>query len=152
METLRWMQDSGIATWIRESSWAIFASLILHTLGMGFLVGTSLMVAGRVLGLARGVPLHALARLRPVLGWSLALAIASGAMLVVGYPAKALTNPFFYAKLALAALALLVTLRLVRGDAPSWGRLAAALSIPLWLAALTLGRFLAYTHKILLVY
>jgi hypothetical protein len=152
LETLRWVQDSGLATWIRESSWAIFASLIVHTLGMGLLAGTSLMIAARVLGLAQGVPLHALARLRPVLGWSLALAFASGVMLVLGYPAKALTNPLFYLKLALVTVALLTTLRLSRGDAPPWARPAAVLSIPLWLGGLTLGRFLAYTHNVLLVY
>jgi hypothetical protein len=79
----------------------------------------------------------------------LALALVSGAMLVLGYPAKALTNPFFYVKLACAAAALILTLRLSGG---AWGRAAAGLCIALWLAALTLGRFLAYTHKVLLAY
>ena len=105
-----------LGTWLRESSWALFASLILHTLGMGLLVGASLAVAVRRLGAVKAIPVTALVRLRPVLGWALALAAFSGVMLVTAYPAKALT------------------------------------SIPLWLAGLTLGRFLAYTHKILLVY
>lgn len=137
-----------LGTWLRESSWALFASLILHTLGMGLLVGASLAVAVRRLGAVKAIPVTALVRLRPVLGWALALAAFSGVMLVTAYPAKALTNPFFYLKLVLVAAALTLTGRLLRR--PS--RAAALISIPLWLAGLTLGRFLAYTHKILLVY
>ena len=148
MEQLRLVQDSGFATWMRESSWAIFATLILHTLSMGALVGTGLVVDARVLGLARGVPLEALRRLWPVMGWALALIVFSGVLLVIAYPAKALTNPLFYVKLAVLTAAILVTRRLVRAPA-AW---LAALTVPLWLAGLTLGKFLAYTHKILLVY
>lgn len=152
MEQIAWVQDSGFATWVRESSWAIFATLIAHTLAMGFLVGTGLAVDARVLGLARGVPLAALRRLAPVMGWALAAAIASGLVLVIGYPAKALTNPLFYLKLAILALALAITWRLLRVEPPGWAKAAAAISIPLWLAGLTLGKFLAYTNKVLLVY
>jgi hypothetical protein len=148
LEQLRWVQDSGFATWLRESSWALFACLILHTLGMGFLVGTGLAVDGRVLGLARRIPLEALRRLWPVMGWALALAIFSGVLLVVAYPAKALTNPLFYVKLAILTAAILITRRVMRTPV-AW---LAALAVPLWLAGLTLGKFLAYTHKILLVY
>ncbi len=153
------VQNSPFSVWIRESSWAIFTWLILHTLAMGFLVGTGLAIDARVLGVARRIPLPALARVLPVIGWALALAIVSGVLLVIGYPAKALTNPFFYVKLTALSAALLITLqferRLFRSgriEAPGWAKVAAAVSILLWVAGVTLGRFLAYTHKILLVY
>ena len=151
MEQLAWVQNSGFATWVRESAWAIFAALIVHTLSMGFLVGAGLAIDARLLGMAKGVPLTALRRLWPVMGWALLGAAVSGAVLVIGYPAKALTNPLFYVKLAVLGLALALTWRLVR-DTPPWAKPAAALSIPLWLAGLTLGKFLAYTHKVLLAY
>lgn len=148
MEQLRWVQDSGFATWMRESSWAIFATLILHTLSMGLLVGTGLAVDGRVLGLARSVPLDALRRLWPIMAWALALIVFSGVLLVIAYPAKALTNPLFYVKLTVLTAAVLITRRIMRAPV-AW---LAALSVPLWVAGLTLGKFLAYTHKILLAY
>jgi hypothetical protein len=144
-----WMQDSGFATWVRESSWALFAALIVHTLGMGLLVGTGAVVAARRLGVARSVPVAALRGLAPAVLAALTLAVLSGLVLVAGYPAKALTNPLFYVKLAMAAVALALTWGLMRGR---HGAAAAALSIALWVAALTAGRFLAYTHKVLLVY
>ena len=150
MDAIVWVQDSGFATWVRESAWALFAALIVHTIGMGFLAGSGLAVALRTLGVARSVPAAALERLAPLVVAALAVAVASGVVLVIGYPAKALTNPLFYAKLAVVAAALALTWRLMRrGGGP---RGAAVLVIVLWAAAVTAGRFLAYTHKVLLVY
>ena len=151
MEQIAWVQDSGFATWIRESSWAIFAALIVHTLGMGFLVGAGLLADARVLGVGRRIPRAAIGGLAPVMATALAVAAASGVVLVIGYPAKALTNPLFYVKLACVAVAFTLTWRLLRAE-PAWGRAPAALSMLLWAAGLGLGRLLAYTHSVLLVY
>jgi hypothetical protein len=152
LDLLKAIQDSGAGTWIRESSWALFAALIVHTISMGFVVGTGLAIDARLLGVARGVPLTALRRLLAIVGWALPLVVLSGAVLVVGYPAKALTNPLFYVKLAMLLVALTLTWRMLRGEPPGWVKIGAALSIPLWVLGLTAGRFLAYTHKVLLVY
>jgi hypothetical protein len=159
LEAIQWVQDSAFATWIRESSWAIFAFLIVHTLTMGFLIGTGLAVDARMLGVARQVPLPAMGRVLPVMVWALGFAIVSGVLLLIGYPAKALTNPLFYVKLSLLTVALLITRDLAKRvfdpgltEAPGWARGAAGLSILLWLSGLTAGKFLEYTHKMLLVY
>jgi hypothetical protein len=159
LEAIQWVQDSALATWIRESSWALFALLILHTLTMGFLIGTGLAVDGRILGVAKRIPLPAMGRALPVMVWALGFAIVSGVLLLIGYPAKALTNPLFYAKLSILTVALLITRGFARRvfdpglvEPPSWAKGAAALSILLWLAGLTAGKFLEYTHKMLLVY
>jgi hypothetical protein len=158
MEAIAAIEQSAFATWLRESAWALFALLIVHTLTMGAIVGTALAVYGRVLGVARCVPLPAMGRLLPVMGWALAIAAVSGVLLVVAYPAKALTNPLFYVKLAMAAVAAGIawTLhgRLFRAEAPaapSWAKVAAVAGAVLWLATLTAGKFLEYTHKMLLV-
>lgn len=152
MDLLKAIQDSGVGTWIRESSWALFAALIVHTISMGFVVGAGLAIDARILGVARRIPLPALRRLLAVVGWALPFVVLSGALLVIGYPAKALTNPLFYVKLAMLVVALTLTWRMLRGEPPVWAQAAAAFSIPLWILGVTAGRFLAYTHKILLVY
>ena len=36
------VEQSAFATWLRESAWALFALLIVHTLTMGAIVGTAL--------------------------------------------------------------------------------------------------------------
>ena len=150
MDAIIWVQDSVLGVWVRESSWALFAALIAHTIGMGFLAGSGLAIDARVLGLASRIPVSAVFRLRPVMLWGLALAAASGVILVIGYPAKALTNPLFYAKLAMAAAAFALTWRL--GRTGQGTRVAAAGAMLLWAATVTSGRFLAYTHKMLLAY
>jgi hypothetical protein len=158
LEQIAWVQDSAFGAWIRESSWALFACLIAHTLGMGFLAGTALAIDARVLGVGRRIPLAALSGLRPVMASALAVAVVSGVLLVVGYPAKALTNPVFYAKLSLVAVALWLTwtldrrlLRTGADAAPAWAKAAAGAGLVLWAGAIVLGRLLAYTHSILLV-
>lgn len=157
MELLRALQDSAFSTWMRESDWAIFAFLIFHTLGMGVLVGTGVIVNLRILGAARELPLSRLARLIPLMWIGLAVAICSGVLLVIGYPAKALTNPWFYVKLTLLASAIALTRLFAKrlfGDAaaPPWAKVAAFACTLLWLGGLTAGKFLPYTNRVLLLY
>jgi hypothetical protein len=159
VETIRWVQDTGFATWIRESSWALFALLIVHTISMGSLVGTGLAVDGRLLGLANRVPLPAIGRALPIMAWALVFAVPSGVLLLIAYPAKHLTNPLFYVKLTLVIAALAITVLLNRrvfamalSEPPGWARGLAGLCLLLWVSALTAGKFLEYTHHVLLVY
>jgi hypothetical protein len=89
--------------------------------------------------------------------------------LLVAYPAKALTNPLFYLKLASIVVAVGIVQWLQRqlGGRPAAGvgatggetaitvnltrlKRAAWTLIALWLIATLTGRFLAYTHSILL--
>jgi len=158
MEQIAWVEQSAFATWLRESAWALFALLIVHTLTMGAIVGTGLAVCARMWGAAAAAPLPAVGRLLPVMGWALAAAVVSGLLLVTAYPAKALTNPLFYVKLAMALSAAAIAWTLNRRvfaagleAPPGWARGLATLGALLWLATLTAGKFLEYTHKMLLV-
>jgi hypothetical protein len=162
MKFLIWIQDSPFSTWTRESDWALFAFLIVHTIGMGFLVGTGIVIDLRILGFARRIPLSLMARFLPIMIYGLITAIASGILLVISYPAKALTNPLFYIKLTIILVALLFTRTLARrlfadsrldaGETPNWAKAIAVLCMLLWIAGLTSGKFLAYTNKMLLLY
>lgn len=162
MKFLIWVQDSAYATWLRESDWALFALLIVHTIGMAFLVGVAIAIALRIIGFASQVPLAQFARLIPVAMYGLVAAVVSGVLLVVSYPAKALTNQLFYFKLSLLTVALLLLRWLLKrllseslmrsGSAPLWAKWSAALCLFLWACGITAGKFLAYTNKMLLVY
>jgi hypothetical protein len=156
------LQDGGFSTWIRESSWAMFAFLIVHTISMGFLVGTGATIGLRILGIAPGVPLSRLARFTPVMMVGFVVAVISGVLLLIGYPAKAITNPVFYLKLALLTAAIIIfksTARRLFSDArfdagplPAREKILAAACLLLWAGTLTAGKFLAYTHRVLLLY
>jgi hypothetical protein len=81
----------------------------------------------------------------------------SGIALLLAYPAKALTNPVFYLKLTALSLGLVLAYRVQRilasqpvPDSERRFKWIAAASITLWIITITAGRFLAYTHSVLL--
>jgi hypothetical protein len=156
------IESSALSTWIRESDSLLAFPLILtfHTVAMGFLAGTSLVIALRLLGFARAIPVTALERFFPILWISFWVNAVTGVLLLIAYPTKALTNPFFYAKLTIigVAVALIPRLRRIVVTSDDFGgpvlrrtALLAITSVVLWAAAITFGRLLPYTYHRLLV-
>lgn len=157
MNALLYIQDSAFATWIRESSWAIFALLIVHTIGMGALVGTGVVANMRGLGAASQLPASLRPMLRPIVKWALLAASLSGILLMIAYPAKALLNPIFYVKFLIIGTAMALTSRArawrtVDAPPPARQRFTAAAALMLWAAAVLAGKLLEYTHRVLLLY
>jgi|ERR1051326_872621 hypothetical protein len=156
MEFLTSIEQSGICTWLRESSsvWAYPTFIFLHALGMGFLVGTSMVVDLRLLGFAKGVPLGPMKKFFPALWFGFCVSAASGFVLTIIDIKKWLGDPLFYIKLSLIALAMLMgrliwtrVFRDASGDdipVPAGARGLAAASLFLWVAAITAGRLTAY--------
>jgi hypothetical protein len=160
---LTWLESTAFSTWMRESPsvFAFPAILSCHTIGMGLVAGINAVLALRIFGVASAVPLREMKRFMPVMWFGFWLNAVSGVALLVAYPTKALTNPVFYLKLALIALAVwlasLIGGRLFGDSTPSDGapsgvvkRLAAA-SLVCWAGAITAGRLLAYTYTRLMM-
>ena len=160
MDYLVWLEETPFSTWMRESGPAFFSTLVLHSVAMGFVVGVHVATSLRILGVATGVRLSLMRRFFPVLWIGLGIVSLSGVLLLVAYPAKALTNPVFYLKMASAVSALFVTRSLLKGvlgdtsfdtgRAPVKARALAVLSLLLWAGVVTSGRLLAYTHNVLM--
>jgi hypothetical protein len=156
LELFARIEQSGICTWLRESSsvWAYPTFIFLHSLGMGFLVGTSVVVDLRLLGFAPGVPLAPMKKFFPALWFGFCVSAASGLVLTVIDLRKWLGDPLFYIKIGFIALAM-VTGRLIWNrvfrdpsaddiPVPSGAKALAAASLFFWLAAITAGRLTAY--------
>ena len=156
---LAFIEDSALSEWIRgsESLLAFPGIITLHAIGLGILAGGSAAIDLRVLGFAPGVSLGAMARFLPVLWGAFLINAVSGTLLLIAYPTKALTNPLFYVKLALVALAVWLIYRIGatvlrapeadRKPMASGAKLLAVASLAAWLAVILAGRFLAYTHR-----
>jgi len=150
-----WLEATSLSTWLRESPslWAFPFVLILHTVGLAFFVGTNVAWDVRVLGFSLGIPLEALRRYFLVMWAGFWINAFSGVLLLIAYPTKALTNPLFYAKLALIAFGIVLAFRIrrevsglaARADAPPMARMLAAVSLACWVAVIFAGRLLAYT-------
>jgi hypothetical protein len=126
---------------------------------LALLVGANAVVDLRLLGIGRDIPLAPLKRLFGIMWLGFAINAASGTLLLIAYPTKALTNPVFYTKLMLIAGAMWGITRLQRrvfNDSTlnetammRRGRTLAAWSLVLWIGVITAGRLLAYTYTYL---
>lgn len=148
----RWVESTTVSVWINQSP-SLFAFpgiLGAHTIGLGLLAGFNSALDLRLLGLARSIPPTAFMHLLPVMWFGLWVNVRSGIALLVAYPTKALTNPLFYLKLGLIAIALAILRSIVRRipSAPPMSRMTkmlAVASLVAWAATIAAGRFLAYT-------
>ena len=158
---LAWVESTALSQWVvgSPSMFAFPGILTFHAIGMGFAVGISAALDLRILGVAPNVPLGELRRFMPILWAGFWMNAVSGVLLLIGYPTKALTNPVFYSKLTLIAVAMVLLVRISRrvfatrsgGTSappeitPSLRNLAIA-SLVCWTGAITAGRLLAYTY------
>ena len=141
---LIWLEATALSTWVRESTsvFAFPAILSLHTVGMGLVAGLNAAIALRILGFAPQVPFAEMARFLPFMWFGFWLNAVSGVLLLIAYPTKALTNPVFYLKLLLIALAVTSAVKAM----PKASKLWASMSLAGWTGAITAGRLLAYTY------
>lgn len=124
----------------------------LHVLGLALLIGGIVLVDLRLIGLT-ALPSAAADQLRRLAATGLALASVTGVLLLSARPGEYLANPVLWTKLAvvagasLNALAFNVFARMPdEGEAPrAFARFAGAVSLGGWLAALGLGRWIAFT-------
>jgi hypothetical protein len=154
MEWFVWFENTALSTWVRESPPVFPTILILHALGLGALVGVSVMHALRALGVVRNVAMESLHAFGPLLWIGFVVNLVSGILLLAAYPAKALTNAVFYVKFACIAAAFIAVSSLrrseLRGMDEQARRVRAVAVLLSWAGAITAGRLLAYTHHVLL--
>jgi len=159
LEFFAWIEQSAVGLWVRESPtvWAFPFVLILHTVGLAIVGGAAVI-------------LNALAFTAPQqwqpkkfepwfqFAWlGFAINLVSGVLLLAAYPAKALTNPVFYAKL-ICVIAAMIQLQWLRhretkpqsGESVAVLRRSAIAAFLLWGLGIWTGRFLAYTHSYLM--
>lgn len=150
MKLMTWLEALPVSVWVRESA-SVFAYsgvLFLHTMGLGILVGANIAVALLALRSRPDETLAPLASYYKYAWIGFWLNAISGTLLVVADATTKLTNPVFYIKMLFVVLALRNMILLRRCLTPSGltpkARLYAALSVTLWLGAITAGRLMAY--------
>jgi hypothetical protein len=156
MDFLLKIQQSGFCQWVRESE-SIFSYsgiLLLHTIGMGFVVGINACIDLRILGFAPAVRVKGMERFFPVMWLGFWVNAITGTILLAIDIADKLANLDFYVKMAFIALAI-VNLRMLKTQVlsdplidklPASGKakMLAVTSLILWTGAIISGRLLAY--------
>jgi hypothetical protein len=155
------IEETGLSIWIRESSsvFSFWFILSVHAIGMGVLVGASVLIGLRILGFAPDMPLAPVQRFYRFIWVGFWIQVVSGILLLVGYPTKSLTNPVFYIKLTLIGFAI-ASMQMLRNRVfadsslseaamMAKGRVFAICALAFWVGAVTAGRLLAYTYTVL---
>ena len=150
------LHASDVSHTLRASFWLYPLVNTGHVVGIALLFGAIAPFDLRLMGCWKSVPLDHLARiLIPAAIAGIVLAVSTGALLFATRPLDYIHEPLFGIKLTLIGAALLNALLLRRS--PQWGllpvaggvprpgwRLAAVVSIVLWLGAITAGRLIGY--------
>src|SRR6266853_1761504 len=160
MDFLVRIEESGFCQWVREadSLLAFPGILLLHTIGMGLVVGINATFDLRILGFAPAVRLRALHKFFPDMWIGFWINAITGTILLAVNATKLTHNPDFYVKLAFIALAV-INVRMLKQQvflqapgidemSPSTrAKILAITSLIFWIGAITSGRLLAYVGK-----
>jgi len=157
----KWLAATPLSHTIRTTGWIIPSLQTIHILGVAVVFSSAILVDLRVWRLLqRDEPLPEVARrFLPTIWPVLLILLVTGSLLIVGEPRRSLLNSTFYLKMALLAVAIMLTAGVQRSIAASpnsWdedrgrraiaGRFAATLSILIWCGILFAGRWIAYTQ------
>jgi hypothetical protein len=156
---LKWLESTRLAEFIRESEWAFPTIESVHVIALALVVGTIAIVDLRLLGLASTNRSYT-GLSREVLPWTWAcfgLAVITGSLMFISQPVGYFGNLAFRCKIVLLCLAgiNMLVFQLITGrGASEWrqehavplvGKIAASLSLALWIAVVFVGRWIGFT-------
>ncbi len=159
-EFCKWLAATSLSQTIQTTGWIIPALQTIHILSVAVVFSSAILVDLRICRLLeRDVPMPEVARrFLPTVWPVLLILLTTGSLLIIGEPRRSLLNSTFYLKMALLAVAIVLTAGLQRSISSSpnsWdrnrarrmaGRFAASVSILVWCGILFAGRWIAYTQ------
>ena len=156
---VHWMEQSWLGQAGRDTFWLFPLGEIIHFFGLCLLMGAILVVDLRLLGFAKKMSLHATLQLLPAAVLGLLLNVASGIIFLCAHPENYWPSWAFQLKLLAIVVGGLNALWFKWMEAPRLANLpadadvdvrakfVAAMSITIWVAVITLGRFLPFVSK-----
>jgi hypothetical protein len=159
-EFSKWLASTPLSHIIQTTKWVIPALQTIHILSVAVVFSSVILVDLRLWRLLnRDLPLPDVARrFLPTIWPVLLVLLITGGLLIVGEPRRSLLNSTFYLKMALLAVAIMLTalLQWSLSSSPNfWGKdrarrmagqFAATVSILIWCGILFAGRWIAYTQ------
>jgi hypothetical protein len=160
IEFSKWLAATPLSHVIQTTKWVIPALQTVHILSVAVVFSSAILVDLRLWRLLnRDVPLPEVARrFLPTIWLVLLVLLITGSLLIIGEPKRSLLNSAFYLKMALLAVAIVLTawLQWSLSSSPNFwdknrgrrmaGQLTATLSILVWCGILFAGRWIAYTQ------
>lgn len=155
-----WLQSTPLSAALGGITWIIPAVQSVHILAVAAVMGSVFAISLRLLGLLeRRQPVEqVMDRFLPVIGWGVLVLLATGLLLIVGEPTRAMFRPVFWLKMLLVLLGVALAWgarAIVRRGGPAAGgaaaggllRLMAVLALLVWPAIIFAGRWIGYTDS-----
>jgi hypothetical protein len=150
-----WLDQTALSQAIQAISWVVPTVQTVHIMSVAVVITSALMLDLRLIGVV-GVdqPLDRVwAHFLPFVWWPLLILLATGALMIIGEPARSLKNPMFQLKMALLLGAMIVTVIVQllgrNSSLPEHGPgisryLIVVLFLLLWTGVVFAGRWIAY--------
>ncbi len=156
LEFAKWLGTTPVSVAIQSSTWLTPLLQAIHILMIGLVFVSMLMIALRVLGLARTDETFDATwqRFAPWMWRALLVMVLTGFVLIIGEPYREAGALSFWLKMALIAVAVLSVSGLGRtlagrtGNFAGGPRAAALAIIMIWIAIIFLGRAIAYDTEV----
>lgn len=156
MGLFTWIENTGLAEYVRVSAYGYPAMITLHSLGLAIMVGLSVVLSLRVLGLFSVIPYSSLYRLLKVAWIGFIVNFISGGALFSSNATGYMVDPVFLTKMTMVILGAIfvgimqnmikTVLATGQGEAAATGALKtmAWLTIVAWTIGMVTGRLIAY--------
>lgn len=157
-ELALWISETHLTNWLGVTSFgdvtAIAILQCIHILAIAASFASVLMINARVFGIAGHATLAETShRYSKVLWWSLVVLVLSGFLMIVAEPIRELINPYFWIKMVLVVLGIVVAVlfskslgRQAAGSDTIGGgvKTTALFVVILWCMIIWCGRWIAY--------
>lgn len=151
-QLLEWLGSSPLANAMNGPEWAFPVVECFHFFGFALLIGTIVIVDLRLLGggMRRQSPAELAADLKPWTLTGLIFMLTTGPAMFAADPRVYYANPSFRFKITCLLIAILYQFTIHRWAvkptvAPIVGKLAAVVSLALWISVVGGGRMIAFT-------
>ncbi len=155
-----WLEHTQASQTIQVVSWIIPTVQTIHILAIAAVIGSMGLVDLRVLGVVgRSQSLSSVSsRLIPWVWFALVVLFLTGCVMIVGEPARSLTNVIFQTKMILVLTVGVLTFFLQRilsgapDTSPLSAKLIALVSLFIWAAIVFAGRWIAYGDSLAVLF
>jgi predicted tellurium resistance membrane protein TerC len=149
-----YLESTSLNATIQDHFWIVPTIQSLHILAIASVLVGALLINLRILGIhGQSEPITTvIARYQTLIWVALPVLLITGSIMIVGEPARSLTNPAFQLKMLMLLIAILITLHFQRNwhnnhsyaQADIGNRLLSIASLALWIGIVAAGRWIAY--------
>jgi hypothetical protein len=153
---ITWIDETWLAEMVRVSAYGYPLMITLHSLGLAIMVGLSVVLSLRILGLFSAIPYSSLQRLLKIAWVGFIINFISGSCLFAANAVNLIVDPYFIIKMGMVILGAvlvgvmqsMIKTALATGSSEAEAgtnlKIIASAAIGCWTVGMVTGRLIAY--------